>query len=66
MTVDVYVSEWGSFPIPPDLAEKTKWRYVKAEFLQGELAVKEPDPCFDNNEFLSWLHEMEVKAGKQP
>ena len=63
--LDVYVTEWGQFPMPTGLLERTKWRYVKAECLQGKRVIKEPEPCSDNHEFFSWLHEQEVKAGKE-
>jgi hypothetical protein len=63
-SLNFYVSAWGQFQIPEGLAERTKWRYLYGEFLQGRQMVKEPEPTADNHEFFSWLHDQEVRAGK--
>ena len=63
-TLDFYITEWGQFQMPEGLAERTKWRYVDGEFIQGWHVVKEPEPTPDNHEFFTWLHQQEVAAGK--
>lgn len=62
--INVYVTAWGEFKMPPGLAERTQWRYFKGEFMQGKQIVKEPEPTSDNHEFFTWLHQQELAAGK--
>jgi hypothetical protein len=65
MNPNVYVSEWGIFPIPPhtmlemyDRRKRSFWPWVK------HVPVMDVKPLPANKVFWQWLHDEEVKEGK--
>jgi hypothetical protein len=64
--VQMYVSAWGQFVIPPKLFASTSWRTEKARSWSrdGAVIVLEAHSIPENWPFFKWLHLQEVKAGK--
>lgn len=60
--INVWMSAYGEFPIPDEIYKKTKWEEKKVMGYEGEVITYDPTP--DSVEFINWLHEQEVKAGK--
>ena len=57
---NMFVSQWGIFEIPPDIYAETVW---ECDEETGQ--ILDPAPIPDNWRFFRWLHEEEIKEGKE-
>jgi hypothetical protein len=62
---NLYVSEWGEFPIPDDLYARTPMVPVTSvSWEEGEPDYVSLQPAKKATEFWAWLDQQERKAGK--